>query len=134
MLKGEELKSGSTLAVISVGTRATAVEKAIAQCAQPQQVGHYALGPIKPLDTQQLFAIAKKYKQVLVVEEGMLAGGVGQEIVYWASLNARQLKVSCLGVKDQFVPHGTTEELFAELGLDTDGIRKKINSLFDAIG
>ena len=134
VLKGEELKSGSTLAVISVGTRATAVEKAIAQCAQPQQVGHYALGPIKPLDTQQLSAIAKKYKQVLVVEEGMLAGGVGQEIVYWASLNARQLKVSCLGVKDQFVPHGTTEELFAELGLDTDGIRKKINSLFDAIG
>lgn len=132
--KGECLKEGKDMALLSVGTCANAGEKAIAQCTDPARVGHYSLGPIKPLDTAQLKAIAKAYKALLVVEEGMLAGGVGQEIVHWASQQAPHLQVSCMGVDDAFVPHGATEDLYAELGLDADGIAEKINRVLDGIG
>lgn len=132
--KGESLKHGMDIAVVSVGTLAHAVEKAIENCVQPERVGHFALGPIKPLDTRQLTSIAKKYTHLIVVEEGMLAGGVGQEILHWGSKNAPNLRVICMGVKDAFVPHGSTEDLYAELGLDAKGIAKKINLVLDGIG
>lgn len=134
LFKGECLKKGRDIAMLSVGTSAHAVEKAITNCSDSDRVGHYALGPIKPLDTAQLTLIAAEYTHLLVVEEGMLAGGVGQEIVYWASQYAPSLNITCIGVEDQFIPHGATEDLYAELGLDAEGITEKINRVLDGIG
>ena len=34
-----------------------------------------------------------------------------------------------MGIPDDFISHGTTPELFRDLGLDAEGIAKKIKTL-----
>lgn len=128
--KSEQLIKGKELAIISVGKMAEEVSKAI-QILKKDSIfpSHYDIRFIKPLDTQLLEVIAKNYTKLVVVEDGSLAGGVGSAILeYLASINS-QLIVKLIGISDNFVEHGSVEELYKEVGLDGGHIAKRIIGL-----
>ena len=131
--KGELLKKGSHIAILSLGTISKAIKKALQETKQSEAFAHFDLRFAKPLDEDLLHKVFKKYRAIIVFEEGVKQGGVGSAILEFASLKFYQVPVQLEGISDTFVPHGETAELLEEIGLDANGIRKKLQLLLNKV-
>jgi 1-deoxy-D-xylulose-5-phosphate synthase len=131
--KGILLKNGSHIAILSLGTISKNIEKALLQVENPMAFAHFDLYFAKPLDEELLHKVFKKFKAVVVFEEGVKQGGVGSAVLEFASQKLYQVPVHLEGVSDVFVPHGDTDELFQEIGLDLNGITKKLQLLLNKV-
>jgi len=81
----------------------------------------------KPLDKATILRAVEEMPLVATVEEGTLEGGFGSAVLEAAnSANLDTRNILRLGIPDRFVEHGERAELFAELGLDLDGICRAI--------
>ncbi|CAM1354237.1 1-deoxy-D-xylulose-5-phosphate synthase [Tenacibaculum ascidiaceicola] len=127
--KGTCLKEGTQIAVLSIGTIADNVSESINQLKNNESVAHYDLRFVKPLDEQLLDAIFKKFDTIITVEDGTIKGGFGSEILEYASEVNYQGKIKLLGVPDEFIHHGTIQQLQEVCGIDTISIQKIIQSL-----
>jgi len=83
----------------------------------------------KPLDTDCLHGIFRNFKQVLIVEDGILAGGFGSAVIEFMCDNNYQANVKRLGVPDTFVEHGTQAELYKECGFDPESIYQAVKKM-----
>ena len=63
----------------------------------------------------------------LGVSKRLRNGGLGSAVTEWLNDNGYQKPVTRLGLPDNFVEHGTVEELREIVGLDKDSIRRSIN-------
>jgi len=126
--KGECLKEGKDLAVITIGTMAKPAQKAIEQIESSYNatVAHYDIRFLKPLDQDMLHEISRKFKQIITIEDGVIQGGFGSAVLEFMSDNNFSVQVKRLGIPDSFIEHGTPDELYAMLGLDVDGITRSI--------
>lgn len=118
------LKKGETMAVISVGTIAEEVAKALEKFPVETPVAHYDLGCIKPLDHALLTTIFDRFPKVIIVEENSRIGGVASAIQSWATDQQYTTGILCLGIPDQFVSHGSTEVLREKLGVNAKSLQK----------
>ncbi|MEI8087411.1 MAG: 1-deoxy-D-xylulose-5-phosphate synthase [Paludibacter sp.] len=126
--KGECLKEGTDLAVITIGTLAHNAQIAIEQLENEQKISiaHYDIRFLKPLDEDMLHEIANKFKQIVTIEDGVIQGGFGSAVLEFMSDNGYKVDVKRIGIPDTFIEHGTPEELYNMLGLDAEGIVKSI--------
>jgi len=126
--KGECLKKGKDLAIITIGTMAKPAQKAIEliESSYNATVAHYDIRFLKPLDQDLLHEISRKFKQIITIEDGVIQGGFGSAVLEFMSDNNYSVQVKRLGIPDSFIEHGTPDELYAMLGLDVDGISKSI--------
>ncbi|MDG1686876.1 MAG: 1-deoxy-D-xylulose-5-phosphate synthase [Flavobacteriaceae bacterium] len=131
--KGTILKNGSHIAILSLGTISKNIEKALSHVNYPEAFAHFDLCFAKPLDEELLHKVFNKFKTVVVFEEGVKQGGVGSAVLEFASQKMYQVPVHLEGVSDIFIPHGDTDELFQEIGLDVNGITKKLQLLLNKV-
>jgi len=127
--KGKCLKEGSEVGIISLGTIALQVKEAIDLVSEKSRIAHYDLAYVKPLDEKLLHEVFKKYKSILIVEDGAVRGGAGSAVLEFAAINEYKVNTVLMGIPDDFISHGTNPELFKDLGLDAEGIAKKIKTL-----
>jgi 1-deoxy-D-xylulose-5-phosphate synthase len=129
--KGEMLKAGKDLAVITIGTMANVAQEAIKLIESETKltIAHYDIRFLKPIDKELLHEIATNYKQVLTIEDGVIDGGFGSSVLEFMSDNNYKINVKRLGVKDTFVEHGTPDELYQLLGLDVNGVKSEIEKI-----
>lgn len=80
----------------------------------------------KPLDEEVIARMAEKYGQLLVMEDGVLAGGVGEGVL--AVLQARNLQaeVELAAFPDEFIPQGKPEQLFERYGLTAEKLTERL--------
>ena len=84
---------------------------------------------VKPLDTELVSNLAKTHDYIISIEEGVVSGGIGQELALCA-LNANpQVKTKCLGIGDHFVMEGTRAELLHDEGLTVDTVEPLIKKI-----
>ena len=131
--KGTLLKNGSHIAILSLGTISKNIEKALSHVDYPEAFAHFDLCFAKPLDEKLLHKVFNKFKTVVVFEEGVKQGGVGSAVLEFASQKMYQVPTHLEGVSDIFIPHGDTDELFQEIGLDVNGITKKLQLLLNKV-
>ena len=131
--KGTLLKNGSHIAILSLGTISKNIEKALSHVNYPEAFAHFDLCFAKPLDEELLHKVFNKFKTVVVFEEGAKKGGVGSAVLEFASQKLYQVPIHLEGVSDIFIPHGDTDELFQEIGLDVNGITKKLQLLLNKV-
>ena len=81
---------------------------------------------IKPLDVEYLKKIKNKYSLIITIEEGTVIGGFGDGIASWLLENGYNGKMKKIGLPDDFVEHGSREEVLNMLGLDSKGIAQSI--------
>ena len=126
--KGEQLKEGSDLAILTIGAMAHSAQTAIELLEKEKNItiAHYDMRFLKPLDETMLHEIAKKFKQIVTIEDGVIQGGFGSAVLEFFSDNGYNIQVKRLGIPDAFVEHGTPEELYNMLGLDGEGIAASI--------
>lgn len=126
--KAEVLREGKELCFWAIGSMVqSAVQAADKLKEKGIEAGVVNMRFAKPLDKELLIEHAKRYGKIVTLEEGVLAGGVGSEVLEIlddAGL-LQQCAVLRLGIPDEFVTHGDKKLLFRDLGLDTDAIVKK---------
>ena len=130
--KGVKLRDGKDIAVLSIGSIGNTVSEAIDQLTinnSQLSIAHYDMRWLKPMDEELLEEVGRKFKTIVTVEDGVIAGGMGSAVLEWMADHGFTPKVIRLGVKDQFVEHGSTKELYHMLQLDKEGILCALLSL-----
>ena len=131
--KGQLLKEGTKLAVLSFGTLAKVVSETLKNIEETNAIAHYDMCFVKPLDEELLHTICKTFKAIMVFEEGSSSGGAGSAILEFAAQQGYHLPIQLEGIPDQFSSHGNTLFLHEKLGWNAEGISKKISLLLNKI-
>ena len=126
------LKEGSEIALLSIGHIGNIVSEVIDEIDKENNLGHYAMGFVKPLDKKQLITIFEQYRHIITIEDGCKAGGFGSAVLEFANEIGYAHKISILGVDDVFLEHGTVEELQSLAKIDASAIKNQIKLILDA--
>ncbi|MAQ75922.1 MAG: 1-deoxy-D-xylulose-5-phosphate synthase [Aquimarina sp.] len=118
--KGQLLSKGKKLAILSTGTIAHNATAAIKETGL--SISHYHFGFIKPLDRNLLAEIFKEHSTILTLEDGAVKGGFGSNIIEFANTSGFKNHIITLGIPDNFIHHGTVEELQEIAGIDIKNI------------
>ena len=128
--KGQQLKEGTDLAILSIGPIGQEASKAIEILENEQiSVAHYDMRFLKPIDNILLKNVFSKFNRVITVEDASIVGGLGSAVIEYMNDNSYKAKVIRLGIPDRFVDHGTQEELYKECGFDAQGIATAARNL-----
>ena len=125
--KGRCLRDGTKVAVLSIGAIGNTVAEAIKLLGDKANIAHYDMRWLKPIDSDILAEVTEKFDTIVTVEDGVINGGLGSAVAEYVSgvrsqKNGKECRVIRLGVNDQFVEHGSTQELYHLLKLDKEGI------------
>ena len=131
--KGQLLKEGTKLAVLSFGTLAKVVSETLKNIEETNAIAHYDMCFVKPIDEELLHTICKTFKAIIVFEEGSSSGGAGSAILEFAAQQGYHIPIQLEGIPDQFISHGNTLFLHEKLGWNAEGISKKISLLLNKI-
>ena len=125
---GRCLRQGDRVAIVSIGPIGNNATKAIAQSGL--NVGHYDLRFLKPLDDALLHDICQHYERLITLEDGCVQGGMGSAVLEWMNDHGYALPVTRMGIPDEFIEHGTVDELQHICHMDVDSIVATINQAY----
>ena len=125
---GRCLRQGERVAIVSIGPIGNNATKAIAQSGL--NVGHYDLRFLKPLDDALLHDICQHYERLITLEDGCVQGGMGSAVLEWMNDHGYALPVTRMGIPDEFIEHGTVDELQHICHMDVDSIVAAINQAY----
>ena len=108
--KGCQLKEGTEVAVLSIGTIADLVAEQIRQSEAPEQYAHYDMRFLKPIDEALLHHVFTHYPKVVTIEEGS-TGGLGSAVSEFAAANNYTTPLKIITLPDVFMPHGSVAAL-----------------------
>ena len=128
--KGRKLKEGKDIAVLTLGPIGNEAAKAIAsaEAKSGKTIAHYDLCFLKPLDEEILDEIGQNYQFIVTVEDGVLKGGMGSAILEYMADHGYTPSVRRIGIPDNFVQHGTPQELYRICGMDATSIENTLLS------
>jgi len=118
------LQKGTQKAVLSIGTIANTIEKALELSEKDTTVSHYDMRFVKPLDEKLLHTIFRNHTTIFTVEDGTINGGFGSAILEFAAKKNYKNTIQVLGIPDRFIHHGTINELQKQVGLDAVSLSK----------
>lgn len=127
--KGEKITSGKDVAVLSVGPITFKAQAAIDACRKDGiEAALYDMIFINPIDTDILTEVAKSGIPIVTIEDGIMNGGLGTIVREWINDHGYVNKVTVIGAPNRFIAHGSVDELYREIGLDTESIQKTISN------
>ena len=125
--RGRLLSEGDDIAVLSLGPLGNVVAEAVRQLREEGlAVWHYDMRFLKPIDEDILQAVGTRCRRIVTVEDGVVRGGLGSAVLEYMADHDLHPQVRRLGLPDQFVEHGTPEELYHLVGLDVENIKNQI--------
>lgn len=127
--KGKKLTDGKKLAILSVGPLGNTIQNIIKK--HPElDVTHFDMIFVKPLDEKLLHQVFETFDKIVTLEDGTVNGGFGTAILAFAQENSYSDKtIKVLGIPDNFIPHGSVDELLQLIGLDENSLYKKIQRM-----
>ncbi len=129
--EGRKVNAGDDIAILSIGHPGNFAQEAIDKLkGSGVSIAHYDMRFVKPLDTLLLHEIFTKFKKVITIEDGCLMGGFGSAVLEFMVDQKYQAEVIRLGIPDEYIHHGTQEELWADCGFDTSSIISTISTIF----
>lgn len=128
--KGRKVREGRDIAVLTLGPIGQVAEQAIAMAVSEDHTpspAHFDMRFLKPIDKEILDYVQANFKRVITVEDGVKKGGLGSEVMeYFASKGGYIPQVVVLGLPDEFVEHGSPQQLYHLTGLDAEAIANEI--------
>ena len=127
---GRKLRDGTDLATLSIGPIGNTVEEAIKEIqekTEPQlSIAHYDMRFLKPLDEKILSEIGERFNRIITIEDGVRNGGLGSAVLEWMNDHGYHPAITRMGLPDEFVEHGTVQELRHIVGIDKEAILKEL--------
>jgi 1-deoxy-D-xylulose-5-phosphate synthase len=132
--KGRIISEGSTVALLSLGTRLAECSKAASDLAAFGLSTTVADARFaKPLDVDLILRLAREHEVLVTVEEGSI-GGFGAQVLHtlaeYGALDSN-VKVRSMVLPDVFLDQDSPTAMYAKARLDSAGIVAKV---FDALG
>lgn len=128
---GTCLKKGKKIAVLSIGPIGNTIAKAISSIDKNEEIGHYDMRFVKPLDTKLLEQIFDSYEHIITIEDGAKIGGFGSAVLEYANEKGHKTPIKVFGIKDEFIEHGPIEALQKIAGINIKSIIRHIKSILD---
>jgi len=127
----EQLTKGSRIAILAAGSMVGIVEDNLNAISEALDFSPTLINArfIKPLDKSMLVSLCEEYDAILTMEEGCLAGGFGSAVIEHYNDIGSSVKIARMGIPDDFIQHGSREELLNSLGLNSIGIVNKIKDI-----
>lgn len=120
--KAHCLKKGIQTAILSNGFIGRNVTLALAELQNPESIAHYDFAFVKPLDEKELHFIFNTFKTIITIENGTIIGGFGSAIIEFAAKHNYRNEIKILGIPDEFIEQGTTEELQQYCNIDVKSL------------
>jgi 1-deoxy-D-xylulose-5-phosphate synthase len=132
--KGRILREGSSIAILSFGTR---LQEGLLAA---EKLSAYGLSATvadarfaKPLDTDLIKRLAREHEVLITIEEGAV-GGFGSHVTQylaWEGLLDHGLKLRPMVLPDRFIDQDSPERMYEAAGLDAKAI---VKTALDALG
>ncbi|GAB5380297.1 MAG: 1-deoxy-D-xylulose-5-phosphate synthase [Aliiglaciecola sp.] len=123
LAQSRSLRSGQKIALLNFGTLLPQVLNA----AETLNATVVDMRFVKPLDTQAIDTACQNHDLLVSIEDGAIAGGAGSAVGEYLLAQQKTNKLLQIGLPDEFIMQGTQQEMYAEHGLDADGIVSKVN-------
>lgn len=124
---GRRLVDGNDVAFLTIGPIGKKMESVVAEAKeQGVSVAHYDMRFLKPLDENILHEVGRKFKYVVTLEDGTVKGGLGSAVAEFMAENNYTPSLVIMGIPDQFVEHGTPDELYRICGIDAENVLRTI--------
>lgn len=124
---GRLLSEGGDTAILSLGPIGNVVSRVVRELKEEgHPVWHYDMRFLKPIDESILQKVGTTCRRIVTVEDGVVRGGLGSAVIEYMADHNLHPEVIRLGLPDQFIEHGTPEELYHLVGLDAEAIKKKL--------
>jgi 1-deoxy-D-xylulose-5-phosphate synthase len=132
--KGRIIREGTSVALVSLGTR-------LAECLKAADIlkSHGLTTTVadarfaKPIDTDLILRLAREHEVLITVEEGSI-GGFGAQVLHALAEHGaldKGLKVRSMVLPDTFIDQDSPAAMYAKAGLDAKGIVMRV---FEALG
>jgi 1-deoxy-D-xylulose-5-phosphate synthase len=132
--KGRIIREGTSVALLSLGTRLAECLKAAETLAAHGLSATVADARFaKPLDTGMLLRLAREHEVLITIEEGS-TGGFGAQVLQALAEHGvldRGLKVRAMVLPDHFIDQDSPVAMYAKAGLDANAIAAKV---FETLG
>jgi 1-deoxy-D-xylulose-5-phosphate synthase len=132
--KGRVLREGTSIAILSFGTR-------LAECLlAAEKLSGYGLSATvadarfaKPLDQDLIRRLAREHEVLITIEEGAVGGFAAHvmQFLAWEGLLDQGLKLRPMILPDVFLDHDTPERMYEAAGLDAKSI---VTTALNALG
>ena len=83
---------------------------------------------VKPLDPR-ILDWAAGATHVVTLEDGVIAGGFGSAVMEAFSEAGMTNAVTCIGVPDRFLPHGSASDVMGSVGMDADSVVDRVRAV-----
>lgn len=120
--KAKTVMTGSKVAILCFGSLLSSVK----DVCKRNDTTLIDMRFIKPLDEECIKGVVMNHDTVITLEEGVVMGGIGQEVMSVAHSIRNDVKVINLGISDQFVMEGKRSELLEDEKLDAKSIENLI--------
>ena len=131
--RGRILREGTSVAILSLGTRLAA------SVAAADELAGFGLSATvadarfaKPLDHDLVLRLAREHEVLITVEEGA-SGGFGSSVLQLLATEGvldTGIKIRPLVLPDRFIDHAAPDAMYAEAGLDSAGIVSAVLGAF----
>ncbi len=132
--KGRIVREGSSVALLSLGTR-------LQECLKAADIlkSHGLTTTVadarfaKPIDTDLVLRLAREHDVLITIEEGSI-GGFGAQVLHTLAESGaldKGLKVRSMVLPDTFIDQDSPAAMYAKAGLDAKGI---VTRVFEALG
>lgn len=124
----ETIQDGSDACILTFGTMLPVAEAAIKQLeAQGISVKLVNANSVKPLDEALLKELALATMPIITLEEAALQGGFGSAVLeFFHDNNYHNMEIKRMGIPDQFIEHGSVDELLEEIGLTENKVVEEL--------
>jgi len=120
--KAKVVRRGEHIAILAFGPLLTACQHA----AEQLNATLVDMRFVKPLDEALLTELAQSHQLFVTVEDNAIAGGAGSAVNEFITKARLEVQSLNLGLPDNFIKHGSQEEIYTELALDSKGILDSI--------
>ena len=126
--KAEIVKNGDNVTILAIGkmvSKAMEVSKELEKNKINAEVVNVRF--LKPLDKNKIISSISKTKNVITIEDNSLSGGLSSSIKELIIENkVKDIKIESFGYPDEFIKHGTVDQIEKIYGLDSFDITEKI--------
>lgn len=122
--KAEVIRYGERAVLLAIGV---SVNMAVSAAEKLEKEGYPVtvvnVRYINPLDKELLLQLTEESTNFMVIEENVIQGGIGSKIALFLEHEGlNDIRLKCLGIPDEFVKHGTQDQLRKDYHLDSEGI------------
>lgn len=123
--KANLLRTGKKVAILNFGTLLHNA-KPVAEALDATLVD---MRFVKPLDSDMVTKLAAEHDLLVTLEDNAIAGGAGSAVSEHLAAAQILKPILHLGIPDEFIKHGTQDQMHTEMGLDAAGIQQRIEAV-----